>query len=723
MSSGLAVGTIHAAAPAAAEPDALSPLLVEAKKTEAFEEERLDSPVPFAGMTGQQLEDQPALQLGDALKYAPGVYLSGNINENDDLQLRGMPKAYSRTQISGVSIPDAGAESREFQLNRLPTSLFKEAKIIRNPTAEYESDGIAGRLELETIDIPKTFSGDLHLGYGARNRDTPLWDGSVMLGGRPTEWFGLLGAFNYGMDPTEKEKNTFDYAKSGKLEKGSVRHEHTPVETFGAFVDAGFFYDRGEIHIKPLYLRRDIEKRSQKTGIDYTKADTKDESFADDAEDRREQTEGVTVTGIHRWSDDARQESVIAYYKAFEMMPRSSTDSFKESGGVMGYDSTSVEDYYKEDETLDFQTKTILDIPTAYKQQVRFGIAGRNKTRDAEHHLREYDRAGGGGNLTTPADSYRLEEDYLAGFVQDQVWVTEQFSILPGLRAEYSEMDAHDGGTLSASRSITDWNPTLHALYQPTKDLSLRLGFSRTVNRPQFDQLSPYRKVNDDDEEIEIGNPYLDPARSWNVDLGVDYKQGPVFLSANVFYKKISDVIQADRTGTEDVGGDPYTVFQYRNVGDGWMKGIELDQRFRFGEAGISCLDGLELWSNQSIYSSYVRYGNGTSTPFEEQPGFIANIGVDYKLAKTGTVFSISTNFVDDFQWSESDGTQIGYLSEWIVNLAARQHLAKGLDAFVEVINLFDETRFETEVKTSGDFRHEDISGGRTILAGLDYHF
>ncbi|WP_367873327.1 TonB-dependent receptor [Luteolibacter sp. Populi] len=710
-------------APAEEALPTLSPVVVEATKQETIEARRMDSPVPMVGLGGDELESIPALQLGDALKYAPGIYFSGNINENDDLQLRGMPKGYSRTQISGVSIPEGGGESREFQLNRLPTGLFKEAKIIRNPTAEYESDGIAGRLELETIDIPKSFSGDLRLGYGGRNRETPLWDASVVAGGRPAEWFGLLGAFTYGLDPTLKVKNTFDYAANGDLEKGSVRHEDTPVETYAAFLDAGFFYEGGEIHIKPLYLRREIEKRSQKRGIDYTKAVEKNESFDDDAEDRREQTQGATATSVHHWAPDARQESLLAYYKSFEMMPRSSTDSFKESGGVLEYDGNSLEDYYKEDETLDFQTKTILDIPTALRQQVRFGIAARTKTRDSDHHLREFDDAGAVTDLTTAADRYRIREDYVAGFVQDQVWLTDEFSLLPGLRAEYLEMDARDGGSLNSSRSMTDWNPTLHALYQPVKELAVHLGLSRTVNRPQFDQLSPYRRINDDDERVEIGNPDLDPARSWNVDLGVDFKKGPLFLGANVFYKKISDVIQEDRAGTTLVGGNSYDLYQSRNVGDGWLKGVELDERFRFGEAGVAWLDGLELWSNQSVYSSRVKYENGRSSPFEEQPEFIANIGVDYEIEKTGTRLSVSGNFVGDFDWSESDGTNIGYLSEWIVNLGARQKLGAGVEAFVEVINLFDEQRFETERKTNGDFRHEDITGGRTILAGLDYRF
>lgn len=674
-------------------------------------------------MTLHDLEDTPGLQLGDSIKYAPGVYLSGNINENDDLQIRGMPKGYSRTRISGLAIPDAGGEAREFKLNRLPNGLFKEAKIIRNPTAEYESDGIAGSLEMETIDIPQRFSNEMRLGFGARDSRTPVWDASVLSGGRFDSRFGALGAFSYGFDPTMKNKNTTDYAADGTADKSSWRKENTPVDTYSAFLDGGFFYDGGEIHIKPLYLFRDVEKRSTKHTIKFEDPADEDESIDDDAEDRTERTAGATVTSLHRWSDTAKQETLLGYYQANERMPFSDTDSLKEDGGVFEYDGSSHEDYRKDDDTFDLQTKTTLDLATALRQQLKFGAAFRNRGRDSQHHLIETDEDGNVDDLTTDADEYHITEDYLAGFVQDQIWLNDQFSVLPGLRLEHQRQQSRDGGGMDSDRTMMDLNPTFHMLYQPNKEVSLRFGFSRTVNRPQFDQLSPFHRINDDDERVEVGNPDLDPAHSWNFDLGADWNGGPFFVSANLFYKKIHDVIQDDLVGTEDVGGDSYDLYQARNVGDGWLKGIELDQRFSFEKAGISQLPGLELWANESIYSSRVHFENDNTSSFEEQPGFIANIGLDCELAATHTVLSISSNFAGGFDWDETDGTNIGYRPEWIVNLALRQPIAKGLEAFVEVSNLFDEERQETEKSTDGEVREEYITGGRLILAGLNYQF
>ena len=111
----------------------LDQLVVNSDHTKALTSQRLASPVPFVGATQEELEKQPALQLGDALKRLPSVYLSGNINDNDNLQIRGLPKQYSRIQIDGVQIPDGGGESREFQVNRLLKTSSKKPKSFAIP--------------------------------------------------------------------------------------------------------------------------------------------------------------------------------------------------------------------------------------------------------------------------------------------------------------------------------------------------------------------------------------------------------------------------------------------------------------------------------------------------------------------------------------------------------------------------------------------------------------
>lgn len=137
----------------------------------------------------------------------------------------------------------------------------------------------------------------------------------------------------------------------------------------------------------------------------------------------------------------------------------------------------------------------------------------------------------------------------------------------------------------------------------------------------------------------------------------------------------------------------------------------------------IAALRGFEVWANEAVYSSRVRYDNGNSSSFEEQPEYIANMGIDYVVERTKTRISLSGNHVDTVKWEETDGTKMSYAPEWLVNLTVRQPVADGLEAFVEVSNLLDEERIETGKNPDNEVRREFIRNGRTVLMGMSYVF
>lgn len=672
------------------------------------ETKRLEQIVPAVTMDQEEISKSSNPRLGDALKRLPGVSFGGDINENKDLQFRGLDKGFSRVQLGGVQIPDGG-DRREFQMNRLPAGLIKEAAFIRNPTPEYESDGIGGRLTLETLDIPENFSGDLRASVGGRGDEFPFWNSSLMLGGRPTSWLGLMGSGHFYDDPTIKQKEEIKYNAAGVAGKPTYSEEVKDVEATDLFFDIGFFYNGGAVHIKPLYLNMESDKNSisESSGgreIGYEK--------------RTKRTEGVTLASEHHWSDWARQDSSVSFYKSFERTPIKGKDTYKFSGGVLAYDGSEFESQYKEDLTWDFQTKTTMDLKTPFRQQIKFGAAFRSKERNNHLRLFERDDLGVLDELTSPAETYHLKETYGALFLQDQIWLTDTLSLLPGVRVEYVRLEARDAQSPTATQSMTDVNPALHLLYQPNQKLSMHAAVSRTLNRPQFDQLSPYREIEDD--EITLGNPELEPARSWNIDLGLDYSRQDLFLGINLFHKEIEGVIERVNTGRVEGARE---IYQYENVGDGWLQGIELEQRFGFQWTHQPIFEKLKLWANESVLRSQVQDASGTNRKFVGQPTFIANVGLDYELNRYGTVFTVAGNYVDKINSVESDGSRTTFTAEWSLSASIHQPLGKGFEMFIEAMNLTDEVRVKTKYKTNGSSTREWNTSGRTLLVGMEYRF
>lgn len=694
----------------------LKPVIVEAVASP--ETKRLSDPVPRSGTNREQIDNRPNRRAGDFIRRMPGVMMGGPPGENKDLRLRGLDKEFTRVQVDGLQIPDGG-EKRELQLDRLPAYMIESATIVRNPTAEYESDGLAGRMELKTRPIPKEFSGDVRLGYGGRDGlDDPIWNGSIMLGGRPADWFGLMGSFTADEDTLRKDMKELEFKSDGSLKKAKVEEEKKGVSSRDAFLDAGFFYPDGEVHVKPLLLNSEEDKFKTKMERDPAKTADKDETAETESEDKQRETAGVALQHLHRFDAPVHLDSVLGYYSVTEDADKTKL-AYKESASVFKLDKRTLEQESKEDETWNVGSKITVPFEAGVPQELKVGVAFRFRERFRDKTALEIKPGGAITDTTKPKDAYFLSEDYIAGFVQDQIWVTDRFSVLPGVRVEHVDLTAASRDSTDADRGITDVNPSLHMLCCATDALSLRAAISRAVNRPKFDELSPFEQ--EDSTKITTGNPNLDPARSWNLDFGAEYSQRDLFLGVNFFQKWVKGVLEEVDTGT-DVGGKD--LFQVQNVGDGRVRGVELEQRVGFFWTDVKWLEGLTLWANETLLESKLKDNQGRARPFKEQPGLIANVGLDYELKRTGTIFTFSASHITSRQDFAANDDVKTIEAEWTLDLAARQRLYDGLYAFVEVNNLTGQERFENTRRANGERVEKNDSGvGTSVLFGLSYRF
>jgi TonB-dependent receptor len=123
----------------------------------------------------------------------------------------------------------------------------------------------------------------------------------------------------------------------------------------------------------------------------------------------------------------------------------------------------------------------------------------------------------------------------------------------------------------------------------------LRAAWTNTLARPNYFDLVPYTVINQEDEELEVGNPELKPTTSMNLDLMAEYYFPSIgIISGGLFYKDITDFIV---TSNSDVTGGVY---------DGW----EISQPINGGNASIF---GIEIALKKQL---------------DFLPGFLSNIGI-----------------------------------------------------------------------------------------------
>jgi TonB-dependent receptor len=158
-------------------------------------------------------------------------------------------------------------------------------------------------------------------------------------------------------------------------------------------------------------------------------------------------------------------------------------------------------------------------------------------------------------------DDYLAGEKVTAAYAMVEIkwgtWVT----ILPGVRYErtvnwyktrFGEVtrDATTGDVIARSGQDTvgtlsydDVLPMLHIRFNFTDWADLRLAATRSISRPDYQNLVPRRKIDGDALEAYYGNPYIGRIRAVNYDAALSFYNGWLgLLSVGGFYKIVRDI-------------------------------------------------------------------------------------------------------------------------------------------------------------------------------------
>lgn len=258
-------------------------------------------------------------------------------------------------------------------------------------------------------------------------------------------------------------------------------------------------------------------------------------------------------------------------------------------------------------------------------------------------------------DLRSKAGSYDATEDIYSLYGMGQTTL-DKWTFMAGVRGELTRTSfdtfsgVSSGGLFTSVRPENETNdyldvlPGAHVRYEATRDLIFRAAVTRSIARASYSQLNPSRQVNNTALTVTQGDTDLDPTRSTNLDLMVDYYVGRVgLLSAGVFYKDMTDnVYRLSRTELGSnvpeapIGnaGSTYTISDWANAEGaevyGFEVGFERDLSFL-----PSPFDGLGVFSNFTFTDSEVETGipgrQGLTTPLFGQVEKSYNVGLTYK--------------------------------------------------------------------------------------------
>lgn len=211
------------------------------------------------------------------------------------------------------------------------------------------------------------------------------------------------------------------------------------------------------------------------------------------------------------------------------------------------------------------------------------------------------------------------------------------FNIYAGLRYEYDHMELitntrdNAESPFSHNYEYNDLFPSVNTTYKINDQHQLRLSYGKTVNRPEFREVSPSVFYDFDLASNVQGNTDLKPCYIQNVDFRYEfYPSKGELISIAAFYKYFDSPIE----WTYTVTGGTSLVYSYMNAQRANNYGIELDIRKDLSFIG---LPGFSWSFNGALIKSRVKFEAGSKEedrPMQGQSPYLVNTGLFYKNDK-----------------------------------------------------------------------------------------
>lgn len=220
-------------------------------------------------------------------------------------------------------------------------------------------------------------------------------------------------------------------------------------------------------------------------------------------------------------------------------------------------------------------------------------------------------------------------------------------SIYAGIRFEHENM------TLTSNRrddidspidykyNYNDLFPSVNATYKFNEENQLRMSYGKTVNRPEFREVSPSQFYDFDLASAVRGNVDLKPCYIQNMDLRYEwYPSKGEMVSVAAFYKYFDSPIE----WTYTVMGGTDLEYSYKNARYARNYGIEVDLRKSLAFIGLK---DFSVSLNGAVIKSHVKFEEGAKDedrPMQGQSPYLVNGGVFYKNDKAQLDIAVMYN-------------------------------------------------------------------------------
>jgi len=596
----------------------------------------------------------------DVLKKVPmvSVDVDGNVdimgNSNILFLINGRPST-----IFGNNLADA--------LQAIPASQIKSIEVITSPGAKYDAEGTGGIINIVLKDNKLNgINGNLSLTGGSR-----LENGSLNLNAKHGN-FGMNAFFsgNAQLPSTTRNSSTrhsFDSTGSDYLtQNGSSRFNRNGFESGLGFeftpdkrntVNANVGYNNFGNHNQGSY-QQDEQKfltGANTPWFDLPSLVASTSQFRASSVDwnlRYKRTFAQEDQELDLSVDGSEGHNRSSYSQAQSKPNGDSTFG--------GSQSTST----GHDREVNFR----LDYVQPFGEKVRLETGGRVQMRQiaSTSPVYTFDKALAGYPYdSSQSNALTYNRHVYAGYASLSFPLFHYLDIKGGLRYERTETDA--GFSKAPNTIIPGYNtfaPTIILSHTFKNDQTLKIGYARRIQRPNYRWLNPFVNASDP-KNLQRGNPFLQPeiADNFNLTYSKSFEKGSA-INAQLFYERSAHDIQ------------PYIqYFSSFTLGDSVYSNVSVNTPMNVGSennTGINIYGSvpltkkLNLRSNISVFDRYITTGTLGGSAINSF-NYRINLNASYQLSSTFIL-----EFFGNFNSARNE-VQGRYPSFTTYNFAARK--------------------------------------------------
>jgi len=335
-------------------------------------------------------------------------------------------------------------------------------------------------------------------------------------------------------------------------------------------------------------------------------------------------------------------------------------------------------------------------------------------------------------DASTLRSNYDGDQSISAMYGMIEMPLFQNLKLITGVRYETTDMNVVSQDTTSPTANLDnkDWLPSVSFIYKIDETMNVRFSYGKTLARPNFRELAPFRSFEFLGDFLFSGNANLKRSLIDNLDLRWEWFSRPGEIYAvSLFYKKFQDPIERAYNPTTE-------LVSYQNVSSGITYGAEFEIRKRL-DVIDDMLSNFMVNVNLSLIHSEVDIPTEEYEtlikPFDEnadktrplfgQSPYIVNVELSYVNLESGTSAALLYNIFGKRLSEVTLGVTPDVYEQprGMLDFTFSQKLLWGLGLKFSAKNILD-AKIEKTIEFNGkDYIYHSYGNGRNFSVGLSY--